>query len=181
MAAWSAAGLPLDATPVAVAPSTFEPRIDESLIATREQTLAAFGAGNARLVDARPAEYFRGETRHQAAKWPGTLTSAVIVEHSSWFKPGTATFVTPAEAQRIAADRPIDPSRDTISFCNAGHGAATNWFALSEVLGQQHVKLYAGSMVDWTQSPELPPMDNVPGRYDQLVIDWNLWVDRTFN
>jgi thiosulfate/3-mercaptopyruvate sulfurtransferase len=49
------------------------------------------------------------------------------------------------------------------------------------VLGQQHVKLYAGSMVDWTQAPELPPMDNVPGRYDQLVIDWNLWVDRTFN
>ncbi len=181
MAAWSAAGLPLDATPVAVAPSNFEPRIDESLVATREQTLAAVGAGNAGLVDGRPAEFFRGETRHQAAKVPGTLKGAVNVEHSSWFKPGTTTFVTSEEARRIAAARPIDPSRDTISFCNTGHWAATNWFAMSEVLGQPNVKLYAGSMVDWTQAPEPPPMDNVPGRFDQLVIDWKLWVDRTFN
>jgi hypothetical protein len=24
-------------------------------------------------------------------------------------------------------------------------------------------------------------MENVPSRFDQLVIDWKLWVDRTFN
>jgi thiosulfate/3-mercaptopyruvate sulfurtransferase len=181
MAAWVAAGLPVDRAPVAVAASAFEPRIDASLMATREQALAAATTGSAKLVDARPAEFYRGETRHPAAKVPGTLRGAVNVEHASWFKPGTTTFVSADEARRIAAATPIDPSRDTISFCNTGHWAATNWFAMSEVLGQKNVRLYAGSMVDGTQAPEVPPMDHVPNRFGQLVIDWKLWVDRTFN
>jgi thiosulfate/3-mercaptopyruvate sulfurtransferase len=181
VAAWTAAGLPQDSVPVKAAPSTFVPRLDASLIATREQMIAAVGAGGTKLVDARPAEFYRGETRHQAAKLPGTLKGAVNVGHASWFKPGTSTFVATDDARRIAATQPIDPSRDTVSFCNTGHWAATNWFAMSEVLGQKNVKLYAGSMVDWTQAPEALPMDNVPNRFDQLVIDWKLWVDRTFD
>jgi thiosulfate/3-mercaptopyruvate sulfurtransferase len=181
VAAWTAAGLPLDNAKVTVAASTFEPRIDESLVASREQTIAAASSGSAKLVDARPPEFFKGETRHQAAKLPGTLKGAVNVEHASWFKPGTTTFVTADEARRIAATTPLDPGRDTISFCNTGHWAATNWFAMSEVLGQNNVKLYAGSMVDWTQAPDALPMDNVPNRLAQLVIDWKLWMDRTFN
>ena len=181
VAAWTAAGLPLDSVAVKVAPSTFAPRLDLALIASREQMAAAVNAGSAKLVDARPAEFYRGETRHQAAKVPGTAKGAVNVEHASWFKPGTSTFVSTDDARRIAATQPIDPARDTISFCNTGHWAATNWFAMSEVLGQKNVKLYAGSMVDWTQAPEALPMDNVPNRFEQLVIDWRLWVDRTFN
>ena len=180
VAAWAAAGLPQDNVAVKVAPSTFVPRLDASMIATREQVQAAVGGG-ARLVDARPAEYFKGETRHQAAKLPGTLKGAVNVDNARWFKPGTSTFVAADEARRIAASQPIDPSRDTISFCNTGHWAATNWFAMSEVLGQKNVRLYAGSMVDWTQAPEVLPMDNVPNRFEQLVIDWKLWVERTFD
>jgi len=181
MAAWQAAGLPVDRVPASVAPSTFVPRVDTSLLATREQLAGAVGAGRTRLVDARPAAYFNGETRHQAAKLPGTIRGAVNVEHATWFVPGTTTFVSPREAHAIAAAKAIDSARETISFCNTGHWAATNWFALSEVLGQQDVRLYAGSMVDWTQAPERLPMDNVPNRFEQLVIDWKLWVDRTFD
>jgi thiosulfate/3-mercaptopyruvate sulfurtransferase len=181
VAAWSAAGMPLDNVAVKVAPSSFVPRLDPSLIATREQTIAAARAGSAKLVDARPARFHRGETRHPAAKLPGTVKGAVNVEHASWFRPGTSTFVSVDEARRIATATTIDPSRDTISFCNTGHWAATNWFAMSEMLGQRNVRLYPGSMVDWTQAPELPPMDNVPGRLGQLAIDWKLWVERTFD
>ena len=181
VAAWAAAGLPQDNVAVKVAPSTFLPRLDPAMLATREQVQAAVNGGGVRLVDARPAEFFKGETRHQAAKLPGTLKGAVNVDNARWFKPGTSTFVAADEARRIAASQPIDPSRDTISFCNTGHWAATNWFAMSEVLGQKNVRLYAGSMVDWTQAPEVLPMDNVPNRFAQLVIDWKLWVERTFD
>ncbi len=181
MAAWRDAKLPLDTNAVTVAPSSYEPKLDASMIATREQMIAAVQAGSARLVDARPAAFYRGETRHQAAKVPGTLKGAVNVEHASWFKPGTSTFVAADEAKRIAAGKPIDPATETVSFCNTGHWAATNWFAMSEVLGHDNVKLYAGSMVDWTQDAQPLPMDNVPNRLQQLVIDWKLWVDRTFD
>jgi thiosulfate/3-mercaptopyruvate sulfurtransferase len=181
MKAWVAAGLPQDDRTPSVTASSYVPKLDAGLIASRAEVAALAGSGKATLVDARPAAFYKGETRHQAAKVPGTIQGAVNVEHATWFKPGTATFVAADEAKRLAAATPLDPARDTVSFCNTGHWAATNWFALSEVLGQEHVKLYAGSMVDWSQDPAELPMDNVPNRFEQLYIDFKLWADRTFN
>ncbi|MBV9955924.1 MAG: hypothetical protein JOZ70_11825, partial [Pseudolabrys sp.] len=40
-----------------------------------------------------------------------------------------------------------------LAYCNTGHWAATDWFVLHEVLGRD-VKLYSGSMVDWTSDPK---------------------------
>ena len=98
------------------------------------------------------------------------------LEHDKWFVPGTATFVSTEEAKKIAAVAPLDPQHETVSFCNTGHWAATDWFALSEVVGQKNVKLYPGSMVDWTQAANSLPMENVPGRATQLLIDAKLWA-----
>ena len=96
-------------------------------------------------------------------------------------KSGTAGTTTPMDiAKQIAASSPIDPAKETVSFCNTGHWAATNWFAMSEVLGQKNVKLYAGSMTDWSQDPNGLPMANVPSRMAQLMIDTRMWADKTF-
>lgn len=179
VAAWEAAGLPLDSAPVAVAASRFQPTLDPSMIATREEVRALTVSGAARLVDARPAPFFQGLTRHGAARVPGTLKGALSLEHSRWFAEDGVTLVGPEQARRIAATLPGGPGRPTVSFCNTGHWAATNWFALSEVAGLKQVKLYPGSMVDWTQDPQPALMDHVPGRGRQLWIDMQLWIDRT--
>ena len=55
-----------------------------------------------------------------------------------------------AEIYRGVGDRTI------VSYCNTGHWAATNWFVMSEVLGKDNVKLYDGSMVEWTADSSLP-------------------------
>ena len=178
--AWSQAGLPQDTANVSVTASTFAPSIDKSLIATREEVKAQIESGKGRLVDSRPAEFFSGDTRHQAAKLPGTLKGAVNLEHSRWVAAGSSSLAAPEEIRRIAASLPpASGDADTVSFCNTGHWAATNWFALSEVAGQKNVKLYAGSMVDWTQNPLAALMDNVPSRAKQLAIDARLWAERT--
>lgn len=181
MKAWSGAGLPQNNAAVAVAPSSYVPKVDARLLASRDEIAALVGSGKATLVDARPAAFYRGEVRHQAATVPGTVKGAVNVEHATWFKPGSSAMISPDEAKKAAAGKPLDAAKETVSFCNTGHWAATNWFALSEVLGQKDVKLYAGSMVDWTQAPEALPMDNVPNRFEQLTIDWRMWAERTFN
>ena len=178
--AWAQANLPQDAVAVNVAASNFAPTVDKSLIATRDEVKAQIETGKGRLVDSRPADFFNGDTRHQAAKLPGTLKGAVNLEHSRWFAPGTFNLAAPEEIRRIAATLPAaSADADTVSFCNTGHWAATNWFALSEVAGQKNVKLYAGSMVEWTQSPLAALMDNIPSRAKQLAIDARLWAERT--
>lgn len=172
--AWQAAGLTLDDKPVSVSASSFVPTINQSMIATREEVVAKVNAGNVQLIDARPVEFFDGSTRHTAAKVPGTLKGAVNVEHSSWFEPNSTNVVSSGQAKKLLASTSVQADQEVISFCNTGHWAATNWFVLSELAGQKNVKLYAGSMVDWTQADGALPMDNVPNRAKQLMIDAKL-------
>ena len=178
--AWTTAALPQNNQAVKVAASNFQPQIDKSLVATKEELVARVKSGDAALIDARPAEFFKGDTRHAAASVPGTLQGAVNLEHDKWFAPGTSTFVSADQAQKVAAASPIDPAKETVSFCNTGHWAATDWFGLSEMAGLPNVKLYAGSMVDWTQSKDAPRMANQPGRAQSLAYDAQKWWDKTF-
>ena len=73
--------------------------------------------------------------------------------------------------QRIAQSlpRPVVDGQNAglVSFCNTGHWAATNWFALSELAEIENVKLYPDSMVGWSQTGNA--MDNVPGLFQNLV------------
>ncbi len=48
------------------------------------------------------------------------------------------------------------PAGPAVSYCNTGHRAATDWFVLHELLGCQDVRLYDGSMVEWTANPNRP-------------------------
>lgn len=176
---WAQAGLPQNAEAVQVAASSFEPKLDDSQIASKQEVLRHVKAGDATLLDARPPGFFNGEARAPAAKLPGTLPNAVNLPHDKWFAPGSSTFVSAEQAKQIAASSSIDPARETVSFCNTGHWAATDWFALSEVLGQKNVKLYPGSMVEWSQDPQSLPMANVPSRARQLLIDAQMWADKT--
>jgi thiosulfate/3-mercaptopyruvate sulfurtransferase len=177
---WTQAGLAQNKESVKLATSTFLPKLDTTQIASKDDVVQRVKAGDSVLIDARPATFFNGETRAPAAKVPGTLPGAVNFTHDKWFAPGSSTFVTTDLAKQIAASSPIDPARETVSFCNTGHWAATNWFAMSEVLGQRNVKLYAGSMTDWSQDPNGLPMANVPSRMAQLLIDTRMWADKTF-
>jgi thiosulfate/3-mercaptopyruvate sulfurtransferase len=60
-----------------------------------------------------------------------------------------------------------------VSFCNTGHWAAINWFALSELAGVENTRLYAESVVEWTQAGY--PLMNQPsrlGHYWNLISAW---------
>jgi len=174
--AWKAAGQTLSTAAPQVAKSDFIPSINQSLLVSREQLANDTQSANTVLLDARPADFFNGETRHAAAKTPGTLAGAVNVSHAVWFKPGTSQMIDTAQAKSVASEFNLaNNDKEIVSFCNTGHWAATNWFVLSELVGDKNVKLYAGSMVDATQAETALPMDNVPGRFKQLYIDAKLW------
>ncbi len=178
---WVEAKLPLNNLPVTVARSSYQPTINTALITTKEQLQKKTVDGSARLIDARPSAFYSGDTRHQAAKVPGTLKGAKNVEHSNWFNEKSPTFISQADAQKVGADANLNNDEEVVSFCNTGHWAATNWFAMSEVLGKKNVSMYAGSMVDFTKDGDTSKMDNVPSRGKQLWIDLKLWAERTFN
>lgn len=162
MNAWKAdAGrktVPTAATPVA---SNITVTFDQTWLATRNDVKAIVdGRQKARLVDARPAAFFNGDKQHPAAARPGTLPQSEYFVHASWFSGGPA-IVDGAAAKQLAAKGGFSQGENLVSFCNTGHWAATNWFALSELAGIDAVKLYPESMVGWSHAGL--PMTNAPG------------------
>lgn len=179
MGAWEQAGLPVSTEPVVVAPSSFETEPDLSLVATREEIEREIGSGgNGRLLDARPEGFFWGKLWHDAAHRPGTIPGAANFAYTSWFPGGGPLIAPPEEARRITQENGLDQTPITVSFCNTGHWAAINWFALSELAGVPGVKLYPESVVDWSQAGL--PMDHVPGRLEWLWLSTKKWFDATF-
>jgi len=166
--AWRAADLPLVTDVPTVAPSTCTAKIDPKLVATQDEVASVIGKDSVRLLDARPANYFFGETRHAAARTPGTLAGAKNVDQAVWFANGSGALLPAADVKRVAQASGLQTDQPTVSFCNTGHWAATNWFVLSEVLGQKDVKLYPESTVGWSQAGL--PMTNVPTRLAQFWL-----------
>lgn len=180
MKAWTDAKLPQDSATPKVAASNWQPQLDSSLIATREDIRRNIDLSNAALVDSRPDAFYQGKTRAPAAKLSGTLPGAQQLDFNQWFVPGTSTFVDADAARQIAAKVQRQQGQDMVAFCNTGHWAATDWFGLSEMAGLPNVKLYAGSMVDWTQQPGAPALENQPSRAESLAYDARQWWQRKF-
>ncbi|MEA1080086.1 sulfurtransferase [Marinobacter qingdaonensis] len=134
----------------------FSGRLQPELIATLAEVEQA-RESQAQLVDARPADYFRGETQSPAAKAPGTIPGARNLPHHQFV--GQRDEVFYLDAERVTGQvnaAKLDPAARTISFCNTGHWAATDWFVLSELAGFQEVALYDGSMSEWSQDSSRP-------------------------
>lgn len=166
MSAWQAAGLAEDSQPVQPTPSTIDIAFSDAWTATTEQVASIVkGNGNALLIDARPQEFFNGEKGHPAAARPGTLPGAENISHASFFRGSTA--VDAGAAAQVAQQLGLTPGEEVVSFCNTGHWAATDWFALSELAGVPNVKLYPGSMVEYSQTDN--EMANVPGLLKNLL------------
>ena len=153
VADWAAAGRPLSTEAAVAERSDATYRLSEKWRVTRDEVAQVIAGGRqATLIDARPPEFWRGETKHPAAARAGTLPGARDLPHSTWFE-GAATEVSPADriAELAREMAPAEGAGEVVSFCNTGHWAATNWFALSELAGLDDVKLYPESMVGWTR------------------------------
>ena len=172
-AAWSEANLPVSTEPVAVEASDFEPQWSEEWRVTTEDVEALIETGEASLVDARPDNFFEG--RFWTIARPGTIRGAESLTYEDWFD-GTR-MMSRQTISEIAAARGQEASL-TVSFCNTGHWAAINWFALSEIAGVPNTRLYAESMAEWTAAGR--PLDNAPHRVTVYWTQTRSWIEGIF-
>ncbi|MBL3561058.1 sulfurtransferase [Rhodovulum sulfidophilum] len=170
MAGWNAAGLTVETGPaLAPAPSDIEVSFSHDWLATTEDVEAIVaGKAEGTLIDARPEPFWAGNAKHPAAFRPGTLPQSRPLPHSGWFEADDPARIAPEAAAGLAAANHLGAGDAPVSFCNTGHWAATNWFALSELAGIEGVRLYPESMVGWTRSGH--EAANVPGPLRNL---WN--------
>ena len=166
--AWEWEGLPLEKEIVEPVATELEIEFSADWTATTPEVAAlAEDGGSAVLIDARPAEFHEGEIKHKAAARPGTVPGAVSYVHTNYFQNDPTLVKAELDARALMAELEISEGADVVSFCNTGHWAATAWFALSEIAGIDNVKLYPGSMVEYSNSDQ--PMANTPGLLKNLI------------
>ena len=149
--AWKAAGLPLDKTETIPVPIELDITFSYQWTADTEKVVAATrGDVDALLLDARPDDFFEGHEVHPAAAKPGTLPGAGNYSYTNFFDAESSASSDDIDRNSLRSQLGVTKDQEVVSFCNTGHWAATNWFAMSKIAGIEDVKLYPGSMVEYS-------------------------------
>lgn len=146
---------PLATTETSRAPKTFKASVRQDMLITRDDVKKAVGSGLV-LVDNRPHDFFMGLTKSPAAKRAGTIPGARNVPEGWLTENGGGKFRSKAVLSKLYAHQSVPTSGPQVTFCNTGHWASLGWFVASEILGNKEVKMYDGSMAEWTADPNAP-------------------------
>ncbi len=122
-----------------------------NILATTADVSRAVRDGKTQLVDNRPLDQYLGLWKKSYVYAKGHIPGARLMPNAVLTIHGIGgRFIKGKLALDVLRALRVNPKKPTITYCNSGHLASGGWFVLHEILGNPNVRLYDGSMHEWT-------------------------------
>lgn len=120
------------------------------ILATSKDVEAALKA-KTQLVDTRQISLYLGTWRKKSYVYDnGHIPGAKPFPNELLSSTMPAKFLKVSDSKLLFQQMGITTDKQAITYCNSGHLATGSWFVLSELMGNKNVKMYDGSMHQWT-------------------------------
>ena len=145
-----------DATPVS--PGEFAVQTERpELLATTAEVEQVLAKGGASLIDTRPMRFHIGLNKrdyvYADGHIPGSRNFCYKFLHP---EKGISRYLPVGVIKEAFKSMLIDPDAPAILYCNSAYECSSVWFVMHELMGNQNVKIYDGSLHEWTMDESRP-------------------------
>ena len=151
----------IEVGPVEPEAVTFVAKLRADIIATRADVEVALAEGST-LVDMRANDHFLGINSSRVVLRPGSIPGAANLPMMWLVVDGELRYRTPEQLRRLWGVAGLDADAPQILFCNSGLESSIGWLSLGGLLENTNVRLYDGSLADWSADVTLPMVNRVP-------------------
>ncbi len=156
---WLAEGRAVSTDPVSPPAASFVASGDgRHALATREDVVAALADSESSVVDALSAASYAGTDKTLYGPRKGHIAGAIsfpaqnVLSGKGWTLADPDTLAERLAASGLSADQPV------ITYCGGGIAATTDAFAL-KLIGNDRVRIYDASLMEWSTDIALPMTD----------------------
>jgi thiosulfate/3-mercaptopyruvate sulfurtransferase len=136
---WQRSGGAVSTAAVSVAPGDFVPRADPAKIADYDYVKARLGTDATAVCDALSAKSYS----------EGAIERTLNLPSSQQFDGESRLMKSADDLSTAFLEVTLSPEKEIIFYCGNGYAASVDYF-VARVLGYTNVRLYDGSITDWT-------------------------------